>query len=165
MRILITGPMGYVGPIVTRHLRAAFSRRRTDRLRQRILRPQSDRRGAAARDAAGPRCILAISATFRRNCSTASMPSFISRPSPTTRWARNSRRSPKRSTKRPASRWRRWREQRGVGTFRLCVELQHLRRRRRRPQARERCAQSADRLCALQGRDGKRAAREQCRTR
>ena len=32
MRILITGTMGYVGPVLTRHFRATLPGRRTDRL-------------------------------------------------------------------------------------------------------------------------------------
>ena len=45
------------------------------------------------------------------------MSSSISRRSPTTRWARNSKASPKRSTKRPASRWRRWRSSAASARF------------------------------------------------
>ena len=48
--------------------------------------------------------------------------------------------------------------------LRLCFQLQHLRCRRRRPTARERRTQSVDGLRALQGRHGERASIEQCRT-
>ena len=45
MRILITGNMGYVGPVLTRHLRENARRRGAGRLRRRVLRPQPDRAG------------------------------------------------------------------------------------------------------------------------
>ena len=38
MRILITGNMGYVGPVLTRFLRATLSRREADRFRHRVFR-------------------------------------------------------------------------------------------------------------------------------
>ena len=87
MKILITGNLGYVGPWVTRQLRARYPRRDADRRRHRLFRPLPDRCRAVAGSAARCPVLRRHAAAARRSCSTASTRSSISPRFRTTRWA------------------------------------------------------------------------------